>query len=107
MREFRLQVKKSLPFFKAIIEKFYDNSRILLVGDLSKVDFSAIVDSYQFQDTESIPHEDCIIFTLTTVNKDVLLGLLPRIGIRHRVHQIFIEQEGFIVYVSNDSFYKD
>jgi hypothetical protein len=107
MKTYNLQVKKALPFFTAIVEKFTGNSRILLIGDLFKSKFFINRQLTPVSDTESVPQDDCVFFTLTEENKDTLLGLLPRIGIRHRIHQIYIERGGNIVYISGDSFDKE
>jgi hypothetical protein len=107
MKIFRLHVKKTVPFFIAIIDKFCEDSFISLKGDLSAVSFSGIKNLTVLKDKESIPELDHIIFSLTEENALIFQSMLPRIGIRTRIIHILIEQAGNAAFASYDQFDKD
>ena len=106
MKVFRLNVKKSIPLFTAVIDKLCGNYNMSLEGDLKAVSFLGITNLVEKRKTSTHDQYDHVIFPLTVENVIVLKSLVPRIGIRRRVVHIRIQQEDNTVFASYDWFDK-
>jgi hypothetical protein len=107
-----VDVKKTIPFLVAILDKFKGNSYMSLEGNLSTVDLSEL-ENTSGSETSLLPRntyspiQDFIIFPLSPRNIEKFEAKLPRIGIRKNVIHIQIESAGKRVFGSYDQFWKD